>query len=127
MKIMVGVGWTGIHGGGHQKYAVATQTSNRQNLMEKGKIQWKKWKQENLAIWQEIAKYGRKAQRTEIPWQIIGMELKNYGPTLHYLSTYLILSSYSSVQLKCYFFRFFFGLKAVLILSRQLQYIKNAS
>ncbi len=41
--------------------------------MEKGKIQQKKWKLENLAIWREIAKYGRKAQWTEIPWQIIGM------------------------------------------------------
>ncbi len=29
--------------------------------MEKGKIQQKKQKQENLAIWQEIAQYGRKA------------------------------------------------------------------
>ncbi len=46
--------------------------------MEKGKIQRKKWKQENLAIWQEMAKYGRKARRPEIPGQIIETNLISY-------------------------------------------------
>ncbi len=75
--------------------------------MEKGKLQRKKWKQENLEIWQEITKYGKKAQRPEIPWQIIGTGAGGAGaeearrtqgthPTLGYLSRQLPHNSFVS-------------------------------